>query len=172
MISGCVQRSGRSARSVLSGVAVLLLLVPLVACGGDDADDSGDSAQPTATAATDATSSPGTFTTAELEQFGRDLIVAIAEGDREALTALVKDIVPQERIDEIAACKPDDLTIDDGNVSVVIEPPTMRIGGTVDVTSDGNTVTRGVSWNTELSEVSSGVYVLSALPSGCPFIFQ
>jgi hypothetical protein len=158
---------------------VAVAVLAFAGCGGDDDDGSeSENNPPTATtgaagtASSSGVSTEGTFTAEELEQWGEDLVDAIATGDRDELTALLTGIVPQERIDEIAACKADDLTMDNVFVTVVVEPPTMSIEGTVDVTQGGDTETKVVLWNTELSEVSEGVYTLSSLPSGCPFVFQ
>jgi hypothetical protein len=162
-------------------IVVLIMALAVTAfagCGGDDDSDDTESSDPTATTAAPGTASSsgvsteGTFTAAELEQWGQDLVSAIATGDQAALTDLLTGIVPQERIDEIAACKPDDLTMDNVFVTVVVDPPAMSMEGTVDVTQGGDTETKVVLWNTELSEVSDGVYSLSSPPSGCPFVFQ
>jgi hypothetical protein len=162
-------------------IVVLIMALAVTAfagCGGDDDSDDTESSDPTATTAAPGTASSsgvsteGTFTAAELEQWGQDLVSAIATGDQAALTDLLTGIVPQERIDEIAACKPDDLTMDNVFVTVVVDPPAMSMEGTVDVTQGGDTETKVVLWNTELSEVSDGVYTLSSPPSGCPFVFQ
>ncbi len=158
-------------------VLMVLAVVAIAGCGSDDDDDTDSNAPTATTAAAGATSASGvttegTFTAEELEVWGQDLVTAIATGDSAALTSLLTGIVPQERIDEIAACKPDDFSADNIFVTVIVDPPTMRIEGTVDVTSGGNTETKVVLWNTELTEVSEGVYTLSSLPSGCPFVFQ
>jgi hypothetical protein len=170
------------ARRWLAVILMVFAVVAFAGCGSDDDDnnnnDNADTNAPTATVgAAGAVSSPGdtpagTFTAAELEQWGQDFVAAIASGDPAKLTAVLGGIVPQERIDEIAACKPDDLTMDNIFVSVVVDPPSMSIDGTVDVTQGGETSTKVVVFNTELSEVSEGVYTLSSLPSGCPFAFQ
>ncbi|HYI16367.1 MAG TPA: hypothetical protein VEX37_13310 [Thermomicrobiales bacterium] len=165
-------------RRWLAVVLMVIAVVALAGCGSDNDDDNTDSNAPTATIAASGgtsasgVSTEGTFTAEELELWGEDLVTAIATGDNAALTSLLTGIVPQERIDEIAACKPDDFSADNIFVSVIVDPPTMRIEGTVDVTSGGNTETKVVLWNTELTEVSEGVYNLSSLPSGCPFVFQ
>ena len=166
------------ARRWLPVMLMVVFAVVFAGCGGDDDDDESDTNTPTATVgASGAVSSPGdlpagTFTAEELEQWGQDFIAAIASGDVAQLTSVLTGIVPQERIDELAACKPDDLTVDNVFVSVVVDPPSMSIDGTVDVTQGGETNTKVVIFNTELSEVSEGVYTLSSLPSGCPFAFQ
>ena len=165
-------------RRWLAVVLMVIAAVTFAGCNGDDSDADTDINDPTATigasgaVSASGDSADGTFTAEELEQWGEDLVTAIATGDSAALTSLLTGIVPQERIDEIAACKPDDLTMDNVFVSVVVEPPSMSIDGTVDVTKDGDTETKVVNWSTELSEVSEGVYTLSALQSGCPFVYQ
>jgi hypothetical protein len=165
------------ARWWLTVLLVTLAMAFVAGCGDDDdADNQNDAASSDTTATTgsggSSAANTGTFTAAELEQFGQDFVNAVAQGDREALTSLLTGVVPQERIDELAACKPADMTVDNVFVSVVVEPPAMRLTGTVDVTQGGDTETKVVNWNTEISEVSEGEYTLSALGSGCPFIFQ
>lgn len=160
---------------LFSGVLLLALLaVALVGCGGDDDDD--DAASPTATASSGGSSSTppaGTYTTEQLQTFGTELVSALASGDPEQLAAVLGGVVPQERIDELAACKTDDMSFDNVDVAVTVDPPSMSLNGTVDRTKGGDTETLVVVWDTELSEVSPGLYTLSGLlPSGCPFIFQ
>ncbi|HEX5166603.1 MAG TPA: hypothetical protein VFV93_14460 [Thermomicrobiales bacterium] len=166
-------------RHAMLMMVVVLLAVSLTGCGGDDDDDDAtDSSGTTATTGTtsDAAGTEGVadslYTTAELEQFGTDLVNAVASGDKDALTATLSGVVPQSRIDELAACKPADLETSNVFVSVIVEPPVMKMSGTVDVTTGGDTQTKVVNWQTELSEVSPGVYTFSSLGEGCPFIFQ
>jgi hypothetical protein len=160
-------------------LVLILFAVTLTSCGGDDDDDAAtDSSAPTATTGTSggAAGTEGTadglYTTDELQQFGTDFVNAVVSGDKDALTAVLSGVVPQSRIDELAACKTDDMETSNVFVSVIVEPPIMRLSGTVDVTTGGSTETKVVNWQTELSEVSPGVYTFSSLGEGCPFIFQ
>jgi hypothetical protein len=135
-----------------------IVAITLTGCGGDDDTDAGTS--PTVPAATTSTSSDttgtadGLYTADELEQFGIDLVNAVASGDRDALTAALSDVVPQSRIDELVACKPADMETSNVLVSVIVEPPIMRMSGTVDVTTGGETETKVVNWQTEVSAIS------------------
>lgn len=156
-------------RRWLLWVTMVTVLLALVAgCGGDDDGDDGDDADSPTAASGD---SP-TFTREDLEALGADLVTAIVDGDRDALAELLTGVVGEERIDELAACKQEDMTFENANVAVVVETPTMRISGTIDVTQGGSTNTRTIDWQTEVSEVSDGVYLLSAPPPGCPVFMQ
>jgi hypothetical protein len=163
-------------RLYASVLLIALIAVALVGCGGDDDDDDDEPAAATATTASSGASgtpAAGTFTVEQLETFGTSLVQALASGDPAALTAVLGGLVPQERIDELAACKTDDMTFSNIDVHVAVDPPSMQLNGTVDRTQNGETETLVVLWDTELSEVSPGLYTMSGLlPSGCPFIFQ
>ncbi len=158
-------------RRVLAALLIPVVVLAMVGCGGGD-DDGGSPTATVATSSGSATSGDNTFTADELETFATDLVTAIINGDKEQLTELLTGIVPQQRIDELAACKPADMTVSNVDIAVNVSPPTMNISGTVDVTQNGKTETKVITWNTELSRTSDGQYTLSALPSGCPFVFQ
>lgn len=146
-------------------VATLAMLGTVVAGCGDDDDDKTDSTP-------SGSSSAQTFTREQLESAGVTLVEAIADGDRDALANLLSGAVSEERIAELAACKQADMTFSNANVAVIVDTPTLRISGTIDATQGGSTNTRTIDWQTEVSEVSDGVYLLSAPPQGCPLFMQ